>query len=248
MKPFVQPYKILVTVLFLLCTPVIVVKAQQTPGEIRGKVMELESGEALERASVWIEIGGNKHGISTDSTGRFVIKPVSPGTYTLYASYINKTPYRTIVDVKPNQITFVPTISLRDSSEMEVEVFVYSEPLINPEETSMRTITYKEIKNSPHIRSLSKLVGSMTSDIKVSEDGRDSYVRGSRSDAAIYFVDGVKMMEGRINVPGVAIGSVTVYTGGVPAKYGDVTSGVIIVETKSYFDLYNDWKSRNEDE
>ena len=39
-------------------------------------------------------------------------------------------------------------------------------------------------------------------------------------------------------VPPDAINSMTVYTGGLPARYGDVTGGVVAIETKSYFDLY----------
>ena len=39
--------------------------------------------------------------------------------------------------------------------------------------------------------------------------------------------------------PAVAISSYSVYTGGLPAKYGDTSGGVIEIETKSYFDLYN---------
>jgi len=45
-----------------------------------------------------------------------------------------------------------------------------------------------------------------------------------------------------VNIPGTSIGGVSVYAGGVPAKYGDTTGGVIIMETKSYFDLYRAWK------
>ena len=44
------------------------------------------------------------------------------------------------------------------------------------------------------------------------------------------------------NLPSSGVGSISVYTGGVPAKYGDTTSGVIVVESKNYFDLYNQWK------
>ena len=47
------------------------------------------------------------------------------------------------------------------------------------------------------------------------------------------------------SVPGVSIGALEAYTGGIPAKYGDTTGGVIVLETKSYFDLYNAWKYRN---
>ena len=30
----------------------------------------------------------------------------------------------------------------------------------------------------------------------------------------------------------------SVYTGGLPARYGDVTGGVIVVETKTYGEMY----------
>jgi hypothetical protein len=88
----------------------------------------------------------------------------------------------------------------------------------------VKSISYKDIKNNPNLRSPKKLLQSMTSDIVVSENGKDAYMRGGRSDASVYFVDGVKMSTIG-NVPGAAIGSMTVYTGGVPAKYGDTTSG-----------------------
>jgi hypothetical protein len=29
-----------------------------------------------------------------------------------------------------------------------------------------------------------------------------------------------------------------VYTGGLPARYGDVTGGVIVIETKTYGEMY----------
>jgi hypothetical protein len=36
-----------------------------------------------------------------------------------------------------------------------------------------------------------------------------------------------------------------VYTGGLPAKYGDILGGAVILETKSYFDLYRQWQAEN---
>ena len=44
------------------------------------------------------------------------------------------------------------------------------------------------------------------------------------------------------NVPSCSIANMMVYTGGIPAKYGDTMGGVIVVETEGYFDLYRDWK------
>jgi outer membrane receptor protein involved in Fe transport len=68
-------------------------------------------------------------------------------------------------------------------------------------------------------------------------------IRGSRAGDVIYYVDGVKMNTMQ-SIPGAAIGGMTVFTGGVPAKYGDTTGGVVVLETKSYFDLYYAWKAK----
>jgi hypothetical protein len=34
-----------------------------------------------------------------------------------------------------------------------------------------------------------------------------------------------------------------VYTGGLPAKYGDTMGGAVVVETKSYFELLRNYQA-----
>ena len=51
-------------------------------------------------------------------------------------------------------------------------------------------------------------------------------------------LDGVKIRENVPNVPSSGISSMSVYTGGLPAKYGDTTGGVVVIETKSYLEHY----------
>lgn len=211
----------------------------QNLGEIRGKIIEKETNEPMIGVSVWVDVNGVPQGVLTDLDGKFVIKPLNPGKYTLYASMVGKNKIGQQMEVLPNQISYAPDLFMEDSTLTEVVVSAYKDPLINPEQTSVTTVRYKEIQHSPNLRNIQALSSSMTADFQVVNG--QSYVRGGRSDASIYFVDGVKCRDGNINIPGVAIGSLSVYTGGVPAKYGDVTSGVIIVETKSYFDLYNDY-------
>ena len=46
------------------------------------------------------------------------------------------------------------------------------------------------------------------------------------------------------SIPGAALRGLEAYTGGIPAKYGDTTGGVVVLETKGYFDLYYAWKAR----
>jgi hypothetical protein len=220
------------------------VSAQGNFGEIRGRVWEDDTKKIGQPgANVFIRVGEEIVGTSTDTEGRFVIKPVNPGNYTLTVTFIGKDTIERPITVNPNLATYENSLVMTEGGidlTGAIVEGVAGPKLIDPEQTSVKSISYKDIKNNPNIRSPKKLLQSMTSDIVVSENGQDAYVRGSRSDASVYFIDGVKMSDAG-NVPGVAIGNVTVYTGGVPAKYGDATGGVVIIETKSYFDLYNDW-------
>lgn len=234
MKMLFQKISFIVGTMVLLSTQA----GAQNHGGIKGQVIDSITGETLVGANVWVMIGEQMRGTTTDVDGRFTLKPLEPGTYILHTSFAGMKK-SVQIQVKPDQTAIAPDIALSNTVMDDFTVEDYSNPLIDPNETSVQTVSYKEIKNSPNLRNIKKLSSSMNSGIMVTENG-DSYVRGSRSDASIYFIDGVKVSNGNINVPGVAIGSLTVYTGGVPAKYGDVTSGVIIVETKSYFDLWRD--------
>ena len=165
------------------------------------------------------------------------------------ATFIGKAEIKKEVVVRPDQATYENSLAMMEEDSTGIMlgdgagITYYVNPLIDPNETSKKTVNFKDIQHNPNLRDIKKLAGQMSSEIKTSENG-DSYVRGGRSDASIYFIDGVKATGQSFNIPGAAIGSLTVYTGGVPAKYGDVTGGVIIVETKSYMDLYNQSKVR----
>ena len=63
------------------------------------------------------------------------------------------------------------------------------------------------------------------------DEGDAVNMRGSRSDATEYYIDGIKV-RGALGVPASGIEQITVVTGGVPAKYGDATGGIISVTTK----------------
>lgn len=234
-KQNLNAMKNLTSLLFLILVLIGHSTKAQNDGSIRGQVLDSLTKEPAVGANVYVMVGDQMRGTTTDIDGRFHLKPLVPGTYNLVVSYMEQK--KTIqVKVNPNQITMMSDVLLTDNLLGEIEVTVYRDPLINPEETSVTTIRYEQIKNNPHIRDINKLAGTIGG-VQVSETGQAN-VRGGRSDAMIYFVDGVKVADGNIRLPGVAIGSLTVYTGGVPAKYGDVTSGVIIVETRSYFDLW----------
>src|SRR5258705_12792153 len=74
-----------------------------------------------------------------------------------------------------------------------------------------------------------------TSQANTKDDGQDINIRGSRSDATQYYVDGIKMIGG-FRSPKAAIKEIKVISGGVPAMFGDATGGIVLITTKSYSD------------
>ena len=213
----------------------------QATGEIKGVVVSDETGETLIGASVWVYYGGNMIGTATDLDGKFTIKPLQPGTYSVIASSLgmSKTTINN-VEVKPDKINFMDTISLRDSTMKEVIIVGNQIKLIDPEEPSFVTISEMQIKTIANARDPKTLM-TLASDgaITTSADGQEVYFRGSRDGSFITYFDGMKIEGSAPSVPMACLKSYSVYTGGLPAKYGDTSGGVVVIETKSFFDLYN---------
>ena len=93
-----------------------------------------------------------------------------------------------------------------------------------------------ELMKLPQAKDINSIIRVLTPGAYVSEDGKEVYFRGSRNGSVKYIVDGVTQVGSSSGVPSVAIASMMVYMGGVPAKYGDFDGGVVVIETKSYFD------------
>lgn len=213
-------------------------------GEIVGKVFEKSDSEIpAQYAKVWVEQGSTKFGAEVDSEGRFKIPAVPPGQYQLKGRYLTDTLQEVVYAyVQTDGIANVGRINILDHvQETEtVDIIALTIPLLEFGDTGKRRITSLEIMQSPVRNSPKQLIASRNSDIKLNDDG-DMMIRGARANDMAYFVDGVKT--GEINpLPSVAIGGITVYTSAIPAKYGDTTGGVIIMETKSYYDLWRAWK------
>ena len=215
--------------------------AQGSPGEIKGKVYN-DLVEPEPYCEVWVDISGSKQmKAETDMDGKFTLKPLDAGTYIVYATGFGyDTTVISKVKVMPDQITFLNDIDI--SAALSVTA---SKPLIDMVDPTLKKIDADEIKAIPVRYDAAAMIASMSPDIKKSEDG-ELYFRGARNGASIYYVDGVKLRNGLANLPARSYGSIQVYTGGVPAKYGDTTGGVVAIETQSYFSLWRAEKNRRE--
>jgi outer membrane receptor protein involved in Fe transport len=110
-----------------------------------------------------------------------------------------------------------------------VEVKTYRVPLVEQDNTTQgQTITSEQIRNLPtrNINALAATTAGLTS----ADEGSAITVRGSRSDATNYYVDGIRI-QGNL-IPESEIDQMQVITGGMEAQYGDVTGGIISITTK----------------
>lgn len=205
----------------------------QSSGTLNGVITDSQSGDPIPFANVTIEQNGNiVTGGSTDFNGNFSIKPIPAGKYTVSASNLGYTTLQfNNVQIPAGQITF-QNFKLSPAAEMlgEVEIQEYKVPLIAKDQTtSGGTVTSEDIAKMP---GRSAAAVAITVGGVYSEDGESvGSVRGARSDATVYYVDGVKV-RGTSSIPKSALEQVQVITGGLPAQYGDVTGGVISMTMK----------------
>lgn len=230
---------------FLLTLIAIGIQAKaQEPGEIKGYIYDMETKEPLFSATAKITHAGNTQGAKSDFDGKFHIKPLTAGTYIMEVSYVGYQPIKQEVVVKSGQISFRDTVFLIAGELIgEIPIYGWKRPLIDPYEVSKPTIDAEQLKGMALLRSPSTLLATL-SDGAITTSGAggpddEVYFRGSRTNGIITYLDGMKIYGTVPGIPPVAISTYAVYTGGMPAKFGDTSGGVIEIETKSFFDLYN---------
>jgi len=214
-------------------------------GSIRGKIVD-EDGNPMPYCNIALKTNQIIDGTMSDLDGWFNFKGLNSGTYALEVSFTGYHTQNIVnINVSNGQISFIETIKMISNIEIITTVVVDgSKPLIDPSEPGCVTLGTPDLKVMPSNRNLNDMLTAVSADIKKSEDGKGIIVRGSRPNTSAIYVDGVKTRESNPNVNGSNIKSMQVFTGGIPAAYGDITGGVIVIETKSYFDYYYNWKYR----
>ncbi len=199
---------------------------------LQGKVTD-ENGEPLLFANVVLKKNGNfVTGTETDLDGNYSITNIDPGTYEVEVSYLGYPTQRitgvVVYNGKANRLDV--TMSSEGGIVLEeVVVKEYKVPLIEQDNTSTGgTLTSEQIEKLP-TRNVNALAAT-TAGIATADEGSALNVKGSRSNATNYYLDGVRVF-GRM-VPQTEIDQLQVITGGIEAQYGDVTGGIIAITTK----------------
>ncbi len=206
--------------------------AMAQSGEIQGKVTDAKSGEPLPLVNVSVSINGSLAGAQTDFDGFYSIKPIPAGEYSVKASFVGyNSQQMDKVLVRSDKITFLDMQISESSNVLDVvEIVAYKVPLLQADETATGgTVTKEDIQNLP-TRNVAS-IASQTAGVFQADEGSGLNVRGSRSESTDYYIDGIKV-RGGATLPASAIEQLTVVTGGLPARYGDATGGIINITTR----------------
>lgn len=232
--------KLLTHTLILILTACTLLMAQ-SKGRISGLVVDKETNEAL--AGVNITVKGTYLGASTDLDGFFLIPEVSPGQYEVEVTYIGyKIIRQTGVTVTAGQSTNLK-FELESSVlalGQDIEV-IGEKPLMDIEQTStVRSVSKDDIEN----RIVNNTLDVISQQVGVVAQDDGLHIRGGRAYESQYMLDGISVQDPLsgtgygLNLSANSLEEVEVITGGYKAEYGQATSGVINVRTKSGGDQY----------
>lgn len=212
-------------------------------GELIGTIVSPDDRLPLIGAKVQTISNGVYYKDITDLDGRFRISAIPAGKYLFMVIYSGDTLKNIHASISMDGIERLDTIEFQPQvKELDGIGVIYSKNDMHLRYGVLPEITMsaEDISRSPNRFDQKSMIAAMTSDVRVADDGQLMF-RGARKGDMIYMMDGVKMTDVS-NVPSASIGGMMVYTGGIPAKYGDTTGGVVVMETKSYFDLYRQWQ------
>jgi outer membrane receptor protein involved in Fe transport len=228
-------FKILFIILFSA-------EAYSQTGSLSGTVKD-SSGTSL--PDVNVKIKGSYLSTASDFDGKYLIKGISPGEYTVQVSSIGfKTVEYTGIKIKKDETTELDIVLHVTSYNVEEEILVVGErPLLDIEQTeSKHVMTGEEISN----KIVENVVDVVTLQPGVIKQDDALYIRGGRSSDNSYLLDGVSVQDPLagtgfgLQLSSNVLEEVEVITGGYNAEYGQATSGVVNVKTKEgNYDKYS---------
>lgn len=210
--------------------------AQSSVGAIKGKVITTDNVPLYGGLIKITQSGNYIGGTQTDENGKYSYKPLNPGFYEITVTSIEtRMKQITNVEINPEKTTYVDLkVATNETEEIIITSDIYTKPLIDPNITTMKSISSVDILHLAAPRGdVNAIITTIATDVTLDNDGR-LHVRGSRGEATAYIVDGVKS-QNITAVSGLSIENLSVITGGIPAQYGDMLGGVIVVTTKDYF-------------
>ncbi|MDP2384779.1 MAG: carboxypeptidase-like regulatory domain-containing protein [Bacteroidota bacterium] len=211
--------------------------SQSSQGDIRGLITDEVQNPAIGAQVTVLQAGIVVKQTVADIEGKYTIKPLQPGTYEVSISYTgyNTSHYEKVKVVAEESSYLDAELEINTLTEVVIVPKIWNKSMVDKSYITMHKIDYDQISKMAVTKGDVKgMIANISSDIFVTESGQ-IYSRGSRVGASKTYVDGELLPFADSDVTGMAIQSLTVITGGIPAQYGDLTGAAIIVTTRDYF-------------
>ncbi len=220
-------------------------------GRIDGKVVEKDTNEPL--IGVNIIVVGTSSGAATDLDGNFTIPNLKAGEYSVKVSYIGfETKLFTSIVVTDGQTTRMDVELAEAVLSTDDEIVIVGErPLLDVEQSSSAFAISRDQLEAAPLRDVQEAVATQAGVVR---DPTGLYIRGGRANETGFVVDGVSAKDPLAGTGfGLDVGSnafqeVEVTTGGIGAEFGDVTSGVVAVQTRDGDDKFSGYFSHKRDD
>lgn len=218
-------------------------------GSIAGVITDAESKSTLPGANVQIE--GTEEGASSGSDGAYEITGLSPGTYTVVATFVGYDEQSKEVDVQAGEeteVNFALSPSAMEMQEVEIVAVGYGEQERRDVTGAVSTVSGAALEDNA-VTSVDRALQGQVAGVyvgggrsKPGDEAAQVRIRGSRSISAgnepLYVVDGVPLTGGLRDLNTQNIESIEVLKGpSSTAIYGSRgANGVVLVTTARGYD------------
>ena len=181
-------------ILVLIYSSSVNAQDKQLTGIIEGTVLDKETKLPLIAANVMLE--NSTIGATTDAEGKFVIKSLNVGSYSIKISYMGyQLIIKTDVIVKSSRST-VLLIELQPSSYQTEEINVNAGYFMEVEYQTVNSVnfSYEEIRRSPGAAGdVSRIMMSLPSVAKVNDQSNSLIVRGGSPLENAFYIDNIEI-------------------------------------------------------
>jgi hypothetical protein len=216
---------------FVLFVPMAIA---QTNGRIKVTVLD-ENKQPVPGAVVQITAGGPTTGGATDMEGIFTFVNLNPGAYDVKARLTGYKEFtKSGIQVSAGQTAYVTYNMVVKTDTLPVHEIVESTSPVDPTFSTIQNISADQIKHAAGPRGdVGQMITGYSTQVSIGAGGQ-MVMRGSREGASAVYIDGEKTY-GSYGVPALGIGQVSVLSGGIPAEYGDLSGGAVIITTHSFY-------------
>lgn len=218
----------------------VAVGAPAQAAQLMGAIQDRETERAIAGATVSVVGPALPRPVVTDREGRFSLDGVPEGQFRLKVEAPGYLPYVTpafpVTDARPTHVS----LALRPGVvNVAPQVVSGARPSrLAQAETSRRSFTAEEVKKTAGARNDPILAVTNTAGVTTGGFSGAPVVRGGGPNDNLYYLDGVQIgnpfhFGGLVSVFNAStISRVDLYTGALPARFGNVMSAVIDVETR----------------